>query len=362
MHGTSNESVFFIVLTVLLFLALGIAMLVIIDHKAKIPGHLHSDSISGLRRDHPGIAFLTTTILLAIIGSLIFELLVALGGGLPWLEEKEEPKLLQMLKEQRVTEKNRHFHNEPIEDLPNLGNKPVCFYCHGDFPHSKERMVRTLLNMHTQFVGCMTCHNDPRKIDEKSLEFEWLNYSGIAVEGPPFGTDVQADTGYLIETDDYYSKIVAYRTEGGERELLEIPETKQEVQEFLAIKEQLSDKDRESVKKAFHKIVSPKGRFCSRCHTKEDKSYLPFRKLGFSEKRISAVTNLNIIGIVQKYRKFYMPALFQKDIPLPKVESLLGTENKSEEEAEDKIEDPRAWWRRTFDPSKAKAGSPNTKE
>jgi len=350
MHGFENDSMIFIILTVLLFMFLGIAILIVIDHKAKIPDHFHNDpfSIKGLRRDHPGISFLTTIILFAIIASLVFELSVTLAAHFGLFAEKEQPKLLQELKQQRVSERNRHFHNEPVVDQVNLGKKPVCFSCHGDYPHSKERMIRTLLNMHTQFVGCMTCHNDPRKIEEKSLSFAWLNYSGIEVKGKPFGISIDSATGYLQETDDYYSKIVAYsKTETG-KQLLEIPETAPRAQEYLTIKDKLSDTDREAVKKSFHKIVSPKGRFCSRCHTSEKDSYLPFRKLGFSEQRIDNVTNLNIIGIVQKYRKFYLPNLFQKDISLPRIESLVGSDAKNGK-APETGEDPKAWWRRNFD-------------
>ncbi len=240
----------------------------------------------------------------------------------------------------------RHFHNEPEEDLINLGKKPVCFYCHGDFPHSKQRMIRTLLNMHTQFIGCMTCHNDPAKIDEKSLSFYWLNYSGITVKGPPYGTSIDVKTGFLVDTDNYYSKVVAYTSRNGANELLEITEETPEVKEFIQVREKLSDKDRESVKKSFHKIVSPKGRFCTRCHTSEDKGYLPFRKLGFSDRRVSDLTNLNIVGIVQKYRQFYMPNLFKSNVSLPNVNVLVGDEDKAAtKKPEKKSKDPGAWWR-----------------
>ena len=356
MHGFENDSMIFIILTVVLFMFLGVAMLVIIDHKAKITDQFHSDpfSIKGLRRDHPIIAFLTTIILFAIIASLIFELTVTLGEHFGLFVEKEKPRLIQELEEQRAGERKRHFHNEPVEDLINLGKKPVCFFCHGDYPHSEERMIRTLLNMHTQFVGCMTCHNDPRKIEEESLSFAWLNYSGIEVKGEPYGVDIDPKTGYLQETDDYYSKIVAYSKTTNGKQLLEIPETAPRAQEYLEIKDQLSDHDREAVQKSFHKIVSPKGRFCSRCHTNEKDSYLPFRKLGFSEQRIDNVTNLNIIGIVQKYKKFYLPNLFKQDVSLPKVELLVGPDN-NDDKAPEAGEDPKAWWRRTFDaPAKEK--------
>jgi len=349
MLGFENESTLFIVLTVVLFMVLGIALLVVVDHKAQIPGgNFQSNpfSIKGIhRREHPFISFLTMLILFAIIASLLFELSVTLGEHFGLFAEKEAPRLIQELKTQRVTERNRHFHNEPEVDLLNLGEKSVCFSCHGDYPHSKEPMIRTLLNMHTQFVGCMTCHNNPDKIDQKSLSFAWLNFSGIEVSGEPFGIDVDPNTGHLQETDDFYSKIVAYRKTAKGNVLLETHETDPKVQEYLAIKDQLSNADLDAIKKSYHKIVSEQGRRCSLCHTAEDKSYLPFRKLGFSDKRIDDITNLNIIGIVEKYKKFYLPNLFEGNASAVKR----TTDKKTKAPEPSDSDDPADWWQKNFD-------------
>ena len=306
MHELSDQNVTLIVLIVVLFMFLGISILIIIDHKTKIPGYFQHKpfGVSGLRREHPVTSFFILSILLIIITSLVFVLAVSLFEQFDLSAEKKEgPKILQELKQQRATEKKRQFHNEPAIDWINLGKKPVCIYCHSDLPHSSQPRIRTLLNMHTQFLGCLTCHNDPRKVSQDSLRFNWLNYSGIEVTGPHFGTDVDPESGFLIKTDDYYSKIVAYSEEGGENKLLEIPEINSEVQEFLAIRNQLTVNDRQAVKRTFHKNVVLKARTCTRCHTSEDKSYLPFRQLGFSPQRISDVTSSEIIEIVNKYRK-----------------------------------------------------------
>jgi Cytochrome c554 and c-prime len=314
-HSDGNQLTFFIVLSVLLFMLLGIAILVVIDHKSKIPGSFRQDpfSISGMRREHPVISFLTALILGSIIIVLLIELTVTLGehAGLFKSEEEKKPEILQTLRLERFTEDKRHFHNEALEDKVNMGKKPVCFQCHGDYPHSKEPMVRTLMNMHTQFAGCMTCHADEKEIPENTYTFRWLNYSGIDVQGPHFGTSNNSDTGYLVDTDDYYSKIVVYAEQQGKEKLLEVTEDQPEVQEFLKVKDSINDRDKEALKKRFHKLVRPKGRACSRCHTEEEKSYLPFRELGFSDNRVNNLTNLNIIGIIEKYNKFFMPNLFQ---------------------------------------------------
>ena len=354
MHDIAYISPIIIVIAVLLFFALGVAILIIMDHKSKLPGGYRHDlfSISGKRRDHPVESFVTTSILMGIIAALLFSLFAVLGEKLGVFKAEEEPALLVNLREERTTEKLRHFHNAPLVNKVLLGKKNICSSCHGDYPHSKEPMIRTLMNMHTQFIGCMTCHNDPRKVKESTLSFEWLNYSGIEVKGKPFGTSKDEETGYLSETDDYYSKIIAYTNQGNEKKLLEITEDTQDAKEFLAIRDKLSDIDKEAIKKNFHKIVMPKGRFCSRCHTEEKKSYLPFRKLGFSDRRISDVTNLNIIGLVEKYKTFYMPNLLKAGKSLPSIKEMTGSDAKQKSTSDKMRKDPKAWWKEQYDKKK----------
>ena len=329
MQSTGNELVLFIVLTVLLFMGLGIAMVIIMDHKARLPGGLTHNpfSIRGIHREHPVISFLTTAILFSIIAILLFELGVTLADRLGFFQDDDQSQLLQQLNEMRFTERMRHFHNEPEQNIVDRGKKQACFYCHGDYPHSKKQMVRTLLNMHTQFIGCMTCHVDDEKIPEQTYEFSWLNYSGIEVTGPPYGTSHDPDTGYLVATDDYYSKIVTHGGEGTDNRLLELTEDNPAIQEFaeLASKGQLTDQDREGLKRRFHALIMDKGRKCSLCHMNEEKSYLPFKDLGFTDERIADLTNLDIIGVVEKYLEFHLPDLMKNDQPPPSEASMIST-------------------------------------
>lgn len=329
MYGVDNITAVLIVIAVILFMLFAVAILVIVDHKAKIQS-LSDDALgpADIRRDHPLFSFIITFVLLVIILALLSELTVAVGAKMGLFQEEPLTGLEKKLADQRFTDKKRHFHNEPKDNVVNQGKKAACFYCHGDYPHFTLPMVRSLLNMHTQFIGCMTCHNDPRKIDEKTLSFGWLNYSGLEVSGPPYGTLIDPKTGFISETDDYYSKIVAYTSSNSGQQLLELTEDTPDVSEFVQLRGEFTSQERAVYKKALHKLVSPKGRFCTRCHSKENESYMPFRKLGFSEQRITDLTNINIVGIVEKYREFYMPSLFKYKQPLPDVESLVGKEHK----------------------------------
>lgn len=344
----------FIALAVMMFVFFTIAVLVIIDHKAKIPDVDTDDlfSVSGKRVNHPLWAWMVSMCLWWVIGSLAVIISYTMLSN--FLAVKEVPgdrSFLENVALEADVEEIRHFHNSPEEKLFQKGKQPVCFYCHGDFPHAKTPMVRTLLNMHTMYVGCMTCHASPKKIPEDRMSFRWLNYSGINVTGKPFGTEYDPETGNLIETDDQFSKIVAYyTTDDGEQEMLEITEDAPEAKEFISMRGQLTAQQQGAIKKRFHNIVNPKGRFCTRCHVpaEGEDALLDFRELGFSKERTLALTNLNIAGLVQKYKKFYMELVFLGNAPDDSKE-LLGDDVDIPEGVDDLMtDDPRAWWRETF--------------
>ncbi|PWB53752.1 MAG: hypothetical protein C3F18_07130 [Nitrosomonadales bacterium] len=359
MHHTVELDSTFIALAVVMLLLFAIAVLIIIDHKARIPGEIRRDlfSISGLRRNHPVWAWMVSFLLWTIIAVLLVSSVYSMIGGHE--EKPEAPKLLAKLDIERQKERIKHFHNLPKVDPLTLGKRPICYTCHSEYPHAKKPMIRTLLNMHTQFVGCMTCHTDDRKVPESTMTLRWLNYSGIDVKGKPYGLDVDPATGFLQETDDYYSKIVAYTNLNGREALLEITEDAPEAQEFIKLRSQLSDQDMGSIKKAFHSQVNPVGRFCTRCHAVEKDSYIPFRALGFSDKRIAALTNVNIVGITQKYKEFYIPTIFLDDASKSRQGVLFGTSEKAPEpSAEEMKRDPRSWWRNSFDTPSKPAATP----
>ncbi len=353
MGQTVQLDAIFIALAVMMFVFFAIAMLVIIDHKAKIPDVETDDlfSVSGIRQNHPAWAWMVSFVLWCIIGSLITIVsYTMLSNIFKKKEVVEERSFLDKVDLQGDVERINHFHNSPKETLYSKGKQPVCFYCHGDFPHAKTPMVRTLLNMHTMYVGCMTCHANPKKIAEDRMSFRWLNYSGIPTTGKPFGTEYDPETGNLMDTDDQYSKIVPYyRTDDGNEELLEITEDAPEAREFITMRGQLTAQQQGAIKKRFHNIVNPKGRFCTRCHVppEDEDGLLPFDELGFSKERARALTNLNIAGLVQKYKKFYMELVFLGNAPEDSKE-LLGDDIDIPESTDLMTDDPRAWWRETF--------------
>lgn len=326
MHEATSIGTIVTVIAVVGFVSILIMLVIVLDHKARIPGKLRRDmfQITGIRRNHPIWSYIIGFMLLTVITGVGLELGATMLHYIPVAEEDKPSALLDSLKAKSVLESKRHFHN-PANSLALDGKKSVCYYCHGDFPHFQKRMIRTILNMHTQFIGCLTCHANKDKIDEKDIELKWLNFSGVEVTGPHFGIDYNPETGFLIETDDFYSKIVPYVTENGTERLLEITEDDPMAVDFVKVQAKLKGRDREAVKKSLHNIVMPKGRFCPRCHTQKEKSFMPFEKLGFSKDRVYDLTNMNIIGIVEKYKEFYMPNLMNREIDPIKIKTPSNT-------------------------------------
>jgi hypothetical protein len=333
MHQTSMTGTIVIVAVVVVIVLLLIMVVIVLDHKARIPGKLANDffRVTGVRNDHPIWSYLIGSILLIIIAGVAVELGATILNYMPVQYQDKPSPILSSLQHKSTLEEERHFHN-PANTLALEGKKSVCYYCHGDFPHFQTRMIRTLLNMHTQFLGCMTCHADPEKINEELITLKWLNFSGIKTKGSLFGVDYDKDTGFLLETDDLYSKIVAYVNIDNAETLLEITEDDPIAIDFVKVQTTLKGRDREAVKKSLHKLVRPKGRFCTRCHTKRNNSFVPFQKLGFSEERISDLTNMNIIGLVEKYKEFYMPDLMIQNVKPIQIKDInLQMSNKGKE-------------------------------
>lgn len=349
MQQTVGLNILIPVIAVLLFVFFAIAVLLIVDSRSRIQAGKARGlfAISGVRRNHPIWAWMVSLVLWSIMAAILILGLEPVVTDLT--THNVQPGLLDTLVREQVVEQRRSFHNAapPIEP----GEKAVCHYCHGDYPHSKKPMVRTLLNMHTQFLGCLTCHADGDKIPEQELAFRWLNYSEVKVKGVPFGTDVNHGTGDLIATEDYYSKIVLYRRKGGEEELLEVPASRRDAREFISLLGKITSAQQGAAKRRFHANVKPIGRFCARCHTSENESFLPLRELGFAQPRVDALTNLNIVGIVQKYREFYIPTISRQGMSEKQERELLGRE---EQIPEREIKDnPREWWRGQYDASPA---------
>jgi len=272
--------------------------------------------------NHPLIAYVIGAVFMAltlvVFVGVVYHLTISdHGPGLlrPLLEKHREQQRSEIMDEARrheEFEKHRHFHN--VADAPpqlpeNL--RPVCFICHSDLPHRKNKRVRALMNIHTQFFVCETCH-----IKEKpgtDIVYKWYNPLDSNPQGPFYGTYYDPETEILSLSKDLISKIAPYfKSEiNGELQLAIQVQDAPLARDYIKIRDQLSPEQREGIKNKFHENIKPKGYGCKTCHT--EKSMLDFRQLGFSENRTANLKQLVIPDMLVKYEEFYLPELL--DVP-----------------------------------------------
>ncbi len=269
------------------------------------------------RLEHPKIVYvigfifkiITLSVLIAVVYQITFSphgpaVLVPIKEK---IEETQKSEILEEVKKQEEYEVHRHFHN--VVAYPQLPDKvrPVCYICHSDYPHSKNKKVRAILNMHTQFSVCETCHIEEKK--GATVAYRWYNPFSENPKGPFFGTSYDPETGNLMEVEDLFSKIAPYFMVDGEIEAALQMQESDLAKDYMNVRDELTPEQRDNVKKKFHVNIKAKGHECKDCHSR--KGLLDFRALGFASNRTVDLEQLNITGMITKYEKFYIPNLFK---------------------------------------------------
>lgn len=200
-----------------------------------------------------------------------------------------------------------HFHRIGMTVESDETN--VCVRCHGAVPHDKSKSIRGFLNMHAFFVACETCHIKPEE-GAPAWAFRWYDKeSGNVIINPPG----------LIATEkemygNYGAKIAPGRlSPNGTFSLINGEKERGFVVEYLRNKEKLTSTQHSKMKRVIHRQVAEKPVFCDGCHT-EKTPYLPFAELGYPPRRIRDVRNTEVLGLIEKYTAFYLPAVFSPDV------------------------------------------------
>ena len=186
-----------------------------------------------------------------------------------------------------------HFHMIDEEREKHEPYEPLCLTCHGTFPHSKEKKVRSLLNFHTGFMACAVCHvrKDPAARDHF---FIWVDratgITSFTVEG---------------EYGKYPAKIFPVKiTAGGQQEIIR-PVSEQSAREYLELKDKFTHDQAAEAKIKLHERLSKKPVQCMDCHKKD--GYLDFAKLGYPRNRVDHLASSEVASMIEKYETFYLP-------------------------------------------------------
>ncbi len=187
-----------------------------------------------------------------------------------------------------------HFHMIDEYISQSEPNPPLCLTCHGSYPHSKEKKVRSLLNFHTGFLACSVCHAR-KKIEDTDIFFTWVDRKS--------GNVIDSTEG---EYGKYTAKIFPIRMTDGTHKRIFKPIREKAAQEYLKLKDKYTPDQTAQAKIKLHENITTKPVFCSDCHQKD--GYMDFSKLGFSEKRTNHLISTEVVGMIEKYKTFYLPS------------------------------------------------------
>jgi len=201
------------------------------------------------------------------------------------------------------------FHHIGFEVQPD--NASMCVRCHGNVPHDKSKEVRSFLNMHAFYTACETCHIRPEN-NEPEWAFRWYNKESGKLSDNP-GVLVEIEKMYAHPEAPYYPtygnygvKIAPGFIENATFTFLKTDKDRAFVERYITQQDQLSEQQRSQMKKLVHKGINKKPIECNQCH-QEDSPYLPFAKLGYPPRRVEELTNTSVVGMIDKYKEFYIP-------------------------------------------------------
>lgn len=184
-----------------------------------------------------------------------------------------------------------HFHILDKTVYSNKENAPMCLQCHGNFCHAKSETLRSFYNMHTFYLACETCHI--RKKEGEDITFKWFDdKTGDVVK------ELKGKVG------SYGAKIVPLKD--GER--LDAFPQEELAREFMSKKDAYTEDEKKKIQDELMKHISKEAVACNECHKR--KGYLNFSTLGYNQARISELSRLEIIKLIDEYNDFYLPTMF----------------------------------------------------
>jgi len=187
-----------------------------------------------------------------------------------------------------------------------------CVLCHGNVPHDKSKEVRSFLNMHAFYTACETCHIRPLKEDTKVV-FRWYDKkTGKRTDNPVALVEIEESYAHVKGASyptygNYGAKIAPGTIEDGRFKFLHNDEDKTFVERYLKEENLFSQKQKSQMKKLMHAGINKKPIECDQCH-QEKNPYVPFAELGYPPRRVDELTNTSVVGMIDKYKEFYIPS------------------------------------------------------
>lgn len=196
-----------------------------------------------------------------------------------------------------------HFHNVDASLDIKKRVPTLCLICHGNYPHSKKKEVRSLYNMHTFFCACETCH-----IRGENLKYAWFdNHTGEEI------SSIKDRVPDGIYAGNYGAKIIpCYPDKIGKYQRLDQPITEEFAHKYLKLWSQYTYDQQSKAKLETHKRLSQQPVSCSECHRRE-KPVLDFLALGYPKHLSDEFSGTEVAGMIEKYKSLYLPTMFRPE-------------------------------------------------
>jgi hypothetical protein len=203
----------------------------------------------------------------------------------------------------------KSFHKKEQSFITRLDDETACRVCHPLYPHTKNKLVRAFLNMHTGFMLCEVCHFKKEGIG--NFTYDWNDTENATFSGEPFGTYYNPKTEKTLISEHFISRIAVFAKDNGSRRLIIDSEDIRQAKEFLLKEKNMSADQKAKALDYFHRQTAKEeiSVACNECHS--SKSILNFQQLGFDEKKTNHLILLNIKGLVTKYETFYFPQMLR---------------------------------------------------
>ncbi len=206
----------------------------------------------------------------------------------------------------RIDETRRPYHFHKTQKTAAFDSNNLCISCHGDIPHDKKKETRAFLNMHSFFMACEVCHI--RLKPEIKTNFVWYD----KVTGKEYE---KIDIDFSSENTSF--KLMPVKMDGTrfydtEQMVIFVAEFKSKVGE-------MTSSEKNAALETVHKPMTAleDSVRCDECHKSDTgATYLPFKGLGYPERRVRQLVGNEFVGMTGKYKKFYLPKFLR-----PKEES-----------------------------------------
>jgi len=202
------------------------------------------------------------------------------------------------------------LHAKEQSYITRLSDGSSCSVCHPLYPHHSNELARSFINMHVSFMTCDMCHINREKYT--SLEYDWTSSEAADFAGKAYGARFNPKLDDGSGSAHFISRIAVFSVEDGVKKAMLNTWDTGKAAAYLSGEATLDAPEKKAQLDYFHRDIHKVeiSVTCNECHSKD--SILDYHALGFSEKRATDLININIKGLVTKYKVFYLPEMLEK--------------------------------------------------